>query len=651
MDSILDELESECNMNIDRLIDGEKQFNYNPFEYLEFLDNSLSNYNFYDDFSYLLNIFPIVSYLMCSTEIRKRDKQSMAELLKIIREKIQTLILQKPGNIEKENNNFLLLKKLINDTESLMIASFYDFINKYQGNSLKLMEYLLFEFKDYQLVEDVLRNYPYMIRLRDENGNSLMQKVISNYINEVYLYTSDRELTTNFSLVYYDKIIDLFLKHEKLEFSFKERKDAISGINYCRKNINLDDYNQLTKRKFIFWINHLEEKLKNESHVVTFKEICYMHDIKIKFDEGILSEARRLNQEIKISKYPNRKLIDNEYIITIDGEDANELDDGLSIEKLENGYYKLGIHIADPTGLLPRDSIILDGAYERGSSIYLSNNTIFMYPELLSKDKMNLLESKYRLATTYYLYINNEGVVENYEFFETIIKVTKNSTYTEVNEILSTGICSDEKYLNTINLLSEIANKINKNFKIDEVYELVNRTTSNATNTNITEKTGASKIVEVCMMIVNYIVPYHMGKQNLPCIYRIHTLDMEYKKKVESITSNIRLEDEKNTERLIRYLNSIYPKSKYSVEPKEHFGLGLPCYSHTTAPLRRYIDNAMKLYVLDPFYFYHVTDKQAYDIEKNLKLICNQINEKNIIADSFMESYVKQKVKVLTKEK
>lgn len=649
MDSILEELISEYGTSVDKLIDKEKEFNYSAHDYLDFLNNILDSYNFIDDFSCLLDIFPIVSYLLCTTEVRKRDKTEMAELLKDIRNKIQTLILQKPGYISKENSNFVLLKELIDNTESLMVANFYDVINRYQGNSLKLIEYLLFKLKDYQLIEDVLKNYPYMIRLTDKDGITLIEKVINNYINEVYFYTDNKELNTNFNLIYYDKIITLFLGHEKLEFSFKARKDAVSSINYCRKNINEEEYNSQTKRKFIFWLNHLEEKLENKNHVVTLKEVSYMHDISLSFDEGILSEARRLNSEIKKSKYPNRKIIDDEYIITIDGEDANELDDALSIEKLENGYYKLGIHIADPVGLLPKNSIIMDGAYERGTSIYLPNNTIFMFPSILSKDKMNLLENKYRLATSYYLYVNSEGIVENYEFFETVIKVTKNATYQDVNDSLQLGSDVDEKYFTTICLLSEIANKLNRNFQIDKVYELLNRTNSNPTNTNIIDKTNASKIVEICMMIVNYIIPYHMNKYNLPCIYRIHTVDDEYKNKIASIATGISKEDAKTSESLIKYLNSIYPKSIYSTEAKGHFGLGIPYYSHSTAPLRRYIDNAMKLYVLDPFYFHPVSDKEAYIIQDKQKEICTHINEKNIVVDSFMESYSKEKAKILTK--
>lgn len=649
MDAIFEELISEYNTSVDSLINKEKDFKYSPYEYLELLNNTLDNFNFEDDFSYLLDIFPIVSYLLCTTEIRKRDKNEMAELLKNIRNKIQIMILQKPGEISKENANFLLLKKLIDNTESLIIANFYDVINRYQGDSLKLIDYLLFDLKDYHLIEDVFKNYPYLIRLTNKDGITLIDRVIRNYIKEIYLYTNNKELATNFNLIYYDKILTLFLENEKLEFSFKEKKDVISHINYCRKNMNIKEYNNLTKRKFIFWLNHLEEKIESNNHDITLKEICYMHDIKLTFDEGILSEARRLNQEIRKSKYPNRKIIDNEYIITIDSIDANELDDALSIEKLENGYYKLGVHIADPTGLLPKNNIVLDSSYERSISIYLPNNTIFMYPEILSKDKMNLLENKYRLATSYYLYINNEGIIENYEFFESVIRVSKNTTYNEVNEILSSGIYPDFKFLNTVNLLSEVASKIGKNFQIDDVYKLVNRTVSNSTNTNIIDRTNASKIVEVCMMSVNYIIPYHMHKHNLPCIYRTHTVDLEYKNKIYDIANSINLSDDKNSERLISYLNSICPKSKYSTEALGHFGLGLPYYSHSTAPLRRYIDNAMKMYVLDNFYFHHISDKKAYNVEELLKEICNHVNEKNIVIDSFMESYTKQKSKILTK--
>lgn len=648
MESILEELLLESNTNIDKLIDECKEFEHSPYEYLEFLDNVLDNYNFECDFSYLLDIFPIVSFLVCTTEVRKRDRIKMADLLKNIRNKIQILILKKPGDISKENKNFILLKELIDNTESLIIANFYDVINQYQGNSLKLIEYLLFELKDFSLIEDVLKNFPYMIRLRDKNNTSLIQKVVAKYIDEVYLYTDNKELTTNFNLIYYERVINLFLNHEKLELSFKEQKDIISNINYCRKNINLDNYNNLTKRKFIFWLNHLEEKLEDKKHQPTFKEKCYMHDIQVEFDEGILSEARRLNSEIKPSKYPNRKIIDNEFIITIDGDDANELDDALSIEKLESGYYKLGVHIADPTGLLPKNSIILDSAYERGTSIYLPN-PIFMFPEILSKDKMNLLENKYRLATSYYLYINENGTIEDYDFFETVIKVSKNTTYNEVNEIINTGNCQNEQYLNTVNLLSHVLGKLKNNFKMDEIYKLVNRTTNNITNTNIIDNNNASKIVETSMMMVNYIVPYHMNKNKLPCINRIHTIDKETRNKITTMSNAISLEDNKTSESLFRYFTSIYPKSIYSTESKGHFGLGLEYYSHVTAPLRRYIDNAMKLYVLDPFYFNHTSDKEAYLIMNKLNEICKHINEKNIIINSFLEKDITDTPKILIK--
>ena len=93
MESILEELLNESHTNIDILVDKEKELNYSAYEYLEFFNNVLDNYNFNDDFSYLLDVFPIVSYLLCTSEIRKRDKTKMAEILKDIRNKIQILIL------------------------------------------------------------------------------------------------------------------------------------------------------------------------------------------------------------------------------------------------------------------------------------------------------------------------------------------------------------------------------------------------------------------------------------------------------------------------------------------------------------------------------------------------------------------------------
>lgn len=650
MEKVKQELENLTLDKIDLYQEEGLLFENTPKEYLKYLNNVLDNFNFVEDFSYLLYIYPIVSHCLCSSEIKKIKKKELLEILKEIREKIQILILRKPGEITKDNPNFALLKKLIDNTESLMIAGFYDVLDYYKGNNLELISYLLFEVREYNLVEDIFNLYPYMIRLKDDNNISLFEKVISNYLDELTKYTSDKNLSTNFDLIYYDKVIDLFLENEKLELSFKQKMDILSHINYCRKNIKNDEHNNLTKRKYLFWLNHLEEKLIDENHIMTFKELCYMYDIKSNFDEGILSETRRLNKEIKPSMYQNREIINNEYIITIDGEDANELDDALSIEKLENSLYKLGIHIADPTGLIPEDNIIMDGAYERNSSIYFPGNTIFMFPEVLAKDKMNLLENKNRLATSIYLYIDNYGKIENYEFKETIINVNLNTTYENINNVVNDSQFYDIRLIKTVRLLNEVVSKLKNNYKIDETYALVNRTEKNPTETNITHNTNSSKIVETCMMMANYIIARHMNKNNLLCINRVHMIDQEYIKKLSSIEENLHSNDDKEVERAIRHLKAIYPKSRYSVTENGHFGLGLDNYCHFTSPLRRYSDVAMKQYVLNPFYFNLVNDKEAYLIEEKLKDICKHMNERNSITNSFLESCSKEKSKIYTKK-
>ena len=233
---------------------------------------------------------------------------------------------------------------------------------------------------------------------------------------------------------------------------------------------------------------------------------------------------------------------------------------------------------------------------------------------------------------------------------ETVIKVAKNTTYAKVNETLQTGNSDDTRYLNTVLTLAEATSKLSKNFKIDKIYSLVNRTVSNSTSTNIIEHSSSSKIVETCMMMANYIVPYHMNKNHLPCINRIHVVDQEYMNKISSISSDIYSSNHTNLESVTRYLKSICPKGKYSIEAKGHFGLGLPHYSHVTSPLRRYSDVAMKLYVLNPFYFHLVSDREAYQIEERIPEVCKYINEKNIVIDSFVESYQKEKIKMLTKK-
>lgn len=622
-------------------------FKYPLENYVEFLEKCIDSYNYIDDFSDCLFLFSIISHIMTTTEIKKKTKREIYEKLKSLRGKIKVLILQKPGEINKTNPNFILLKKIIDQIESLIVAGFYDMVEHYQGNNLQLIEYLLFEVRDHEVIRNVFEQYPYMIRFMDDKNEKLVQKVIRHYMNEIDSYTINKELNGNSNVIYYDKLLTLFLNHPKLEFDFQEKMDAINMIQNFRKQIKSEDYNDLTKRKLVFWLNHLEEQLCDQQHEVTFHEICFMHDIKTKFDEGILSEVRRINKDIKPNQYPNRRLIQDEYIVTIDGNGTQEIDDGLSIKKLENGYYRLGIHIADPTSYFLENSIILDEAFKRTTSIYLNNQTIFMFPEVLAKDKMSLLAGKPRLATSYYLYINEQGRIESYEFLETIVKV-HNITYEQADFILKSGNCENLELLNTLIMLSTVTNKFQKNFTINPMYKMVNRSQSNPSNTNIITPTKASKIVETCMMMTNYIVPFHMQKHNLPCVNRVHVIDQSYLEKISGISETLSNKNDPDSIEMINYLKSFYPKAKYSTDKLGHFGLGLPIYSHVTAPLRRGMDNIQKLYVLDPFYFHPVEDFLAYQIEDKLKDICTYFNERANIIESFVD-YQKSS-KVLTRK-
>lgn len=623
------------------------KYEHTLIEYVTYLKDIVLSFDFENDFSECLNVFQIISYILTTSEVRKRDKIYIYEELKEIREKIRLLILQKPGEISKTNANFSLLKKMVDQIESLLVASFYDMTPHYNGDGIKLMKYLLFEVKQYKLIEDILEQYPYMIRLTSLDGTKLITELVNYYIEEILYYTSDKELKTATDLVYYDKVLDLFLNNEKLELSFKERKELVGKVRYYRKNINDLEYNSLTKQKLIFWLNKLEEKLEFKTHQVTFNELCYMHDIEENFDEGILSEARRISKEIKLKSYPNYQDKTNEYIITIDGDNALELDDGISIEKLENGYYKLGIHIANPMGLVKTDSIIFDEALKRVTSIYTGKEPIYLFPKIISKDKSNLLGGKNRLATSYYLYINDFGRIEDYEFVESIVNV-HNTTYSEVDSVLNSGICSDNKFMETVSLLALVTNKIGNNFHIDETYEMLNRTKSNPSNTNIITKSKSSKMVEICMMMANYIVPYHMHKHNLPCLYRNHVIDSEFIKKLSSISPKLHSSNENEVEKAIHYLETIYPKATPSTKALGHFGLGLPFYSHLTSPLRRGEDIIMKPFVLDPFYFHPVSDKEAEIIEDKLEGICTYLNKRYKIIDSFV-NYKKDEIKSIDK--
>ena len=607
---------------------------------LDLLEYRVDNFKYVskNDYSYLLKIFDYFPYYF---QENLQNKKEFYLRIKNIRNKVKDLLVQKPGNISKNSCHFQFLKNLIDNLETISLSFLYDYIDKYDGSKYDFINFLVFEIKRIDLLEDALRRFPYIVNFENKEGNSLINNVIGKYIEEVDKYTDNEALSGLDDIIYYDEVLKLILSSSKLTFSILDKKRWIGYISNLINNVDNIKYNSLTKQKYIFFLNDLCN-LINGFRICDLDYLEYKYDIKNSFNQSIKMECDRiLNFD-----YNKKRNIINDIIITVDGVDAKEIDDALSIKKLANGNFLLGIHIADPLYFFNNNSIIYDEARRRTTSIYLSDLTIPMLPKKISSDYSNLLENKKRPATSYYYEITLDGEIVNYKFYKSYITVYKNMTYTEFNNILING-CDDLNIYNSVNDLAVLQPILSKLYNIDPYYAKVNRSDNNITDTNIIGNSFSEKLIESAMVFNNQMVAQYFFTKKLPFIYRIHAIDEKTMSKISEFSQSISVDDSKSEySKYINMLKNIYPKATYSLDNKGHFGLGLNSYTHITSPLRRFAD-IVSSDCLNKMYFNSFTDKDIYKYEDYLTEIINSINQKRLSIEVFSTNYEKNKCKKL----
>ena len=600
---------------------------------LDFLENKIENFNYglnYDN-SYVLKIFDYFPYFF---QNNLENKKEYYIKIKTIREKIKVLLIQKPGNISKCSDDYKFLKELIDKLETFSLSLLYDYIDKYDGSKYEFINFLIFEVKQVNILEDAIKRFPYIVNFETKEGDTFIDNVIKNYINEVTNYTFGKELNLIDNIIYYDEILKLLLNCPKLNFSIINKNKWIKQIDHLINDIDSKDFNSLTKQKYVFFLNDLINTLNNKFEV-ELDYLKYKYDIKSNFNQSINFECKRaINKNIP----DNQRTIINDIIITVDGKNAKEIDDALSIKKLENGNYLLGIHIADPLYYVNPNSIIYDEAKRRTTAIYLPNMIVPMLPTKLSSDLASLIEHELRPALSYYYEISNNMEVVDYKFVKSFIKVYKNMTYNQFNKFYKKG--SGDKNINeTIENLINIYPLLSNKYKIDPYYKKINRSINNITDTNIIGGTISEKLVESSMVFNNYMVAKYFDERKLPFIYRIHSMDEKTISKINDFSNTINI-DNSSAEYLeyLEMIRNIYPQSIYSTENKGHFGLGLKFYSHITSPLRRFAD-IVAIECLDKMYFNEYKDTDIYNFENYLKETIDRINQKRLSIEVFSNKY------------
>ncbi|MBQ3120386.1 MAG: VacB/RNase II family 3'-5' exoribonuclease, partial [Peptococcaceae bacterium] len=272
---------------------------------------------------------------------------------------------------------------------------------------------------------------------------------------------------------------------------------------------------------------------KKDAPGVDILSIIMGYDLPQGFPADVLMYAEALPETIAVSEIEKRRDLRDMLMITIDGEDAKDLDDAVSVQKLENGNYLLGVHIADVGHYVKEDSVLDKEALERATSVYLVDRVIPMLPQKLSNGICSLNAGEDRLAMTCMMEINSQGVVVSHDIFESVIHVNYRMTYQNVTKIL---LNQDEvlcgKYHEILSMLQEMAQLqmiLEKKRKLRgaiEFYAPESKVILDKKGQPIRiewrEQGVADKIIEEFMLCANETVAEHFFWMEVPFLYRVH---------------------------------------------------------------------------------------------------------------------------------
>lgn len=376
--------------------------------------------------------------------------------------------------------------------------------------------------------------------------------------------------------------------------------------------------------------------------------IIRQFDLPEEFPAKVLKFAQNIENEVSQDEIKKRKDLRNIKTFTIDGEDAKDLDDAISIEILENGNYSLGVHIADVSHYVKEGSPLDKESYRRGNSVYLVDRVIPMLPRELSNGICSLNPNLDRLCLSVIMQINKQGKVVAHDIQETVINTDKRLVYEDVSDYLED---KDPKSIEKLDGILE---------ELDTMKELMHilkskRETRGSIDFNFPEtqiilddrgkpieikkadRRIANRMIEEFMLVTNETVAEQFYWAEVPFLYRIHEEPSEermetfskfihnlgyslkgkeiHPKDLQILTEEI--EGKKEELVISTMMLRSLKKAKYSMERNIHFGLAAEYYSHFTAPIRRYPDLVIHRIIKD-FIKGNISNHKEESLKKNL---------------------------------
>lgn len=357
--------------------------------------------------------------------------------------------------------------------------------------------------------------------------------------------------------------------------------------------------------------------------------------VPVEFPEDVRKEIKtipnKIDSEVILQKNPKIRDLRDKLIITIDGDDAKDLDDAISLEYNDSGSYHLGVYIADVSHYVQEKSPLDTEALNRGTSVYLPDRVIPMLPKELSNGICSLNEKVDRLVMACEMEIDHDGKIINHDIFEAIINNKHRMTYSNVNAMIEDkNQAIRDAYFDIYPMLKQM-NELAKTLRNKRIKRgsfefesleprLILDQNGKVVDIVLRKQRSAEKLIEEFMLAANETVAEAMTWLNVPFIYRVHeepsdekitklleTLDLfgynvkiknkkAMPKKLQEVLLSLENDEEKDSEELSKdiIINQMMirsmSKAKYQEYNIGHFGLASECYTHFTSPIRRYPD-------------------------------------------------------------
>ena len=537
---------------------------------------------------------------------------------------------KKKYNMKHLQSEFKKVRRQINELDTMLEDK--------EPKRYELMKFLINETRNIDYIDCTVKNMPNIVNVQDKDKVSLFRNLINKYLENVEEYNEE-------NIQYYNNMISYIMNQKNFSLSEKERKQCLLDINKYLNKLTYKKKAAKANAKKVVWVDRLVDLIKElNEQKKDITEIANKYNVQVYFDDEILEQAK-LCKEPKEGQIKDREILDD-FIITIDGADAIEIDDALSCKKLPNGNYLLGVHIASVLGYFEYTSNIVQEALTRTRAIYLPakyqtkdndfQRAIPIFPYSFSAEAGSLIENSPKLARTFYFEIDPQGNLVNERFIKSVIRNNKKMTYEDVNEIIQNGT-QDEQLQETITNLNIVANLLDTKTNVSELYKNIKENTEDYSELRV-KKMGSENIVYQAMLLTGTRVATFFNDHNYPCLYRVHKIDQENSGKLQAIIDNITENyGGKEFKNLYKLLEGIYPKGFYATEGK-HDGLGKEHYCHCTSGLRRAADIVVE-HALEVCYDKTPTEEELALLEQEVEKRAKEITKKQAPIEWFVDDY------------